>query len=243
MTTFRHLTDEQLIDYSLGNLPKFDSHKVQEHLQDCKTCQEKWREWQQVLNVEGKGDGYLNDELREQIWQSVEKRQNRKWQFSIRGVWQLSVAVVVCFFIIAFVFLNDLKDSDRKLLITHNDEIQATNFLKKPNTEQLHIIPVQHSMQSDPPLQGNIWINDATRELLLEVDGLVEMNNYDYQLWIIFQDNEVLGAIIPTINGSSRMFIQGMDVQNFIEIKASLEPKGGSIVPTGPDTFFVEIRR
>lgn len=78
--------------------------------------------------------------------------------------------------------------------------------------------------------------------MLLEVDGLEELINQDYQLWIIYTDNSIDHEILPTQNGMTRMLFRDIDVDEFKKLKASVEPRGGSIEQTGPDTFIVEFQ-
>ncbi|AMX84357.1 hypothetical protein GS3922_12180 [Geobacillus subterraneus] len=58
----------------------------------------------------------------------------------------------------------------------------------------------------------------------------------------LFCAKKMKGELLTIRHGASRILITGEDVKRFKQVKASLEPKGGSVTPTGPETFIVDLK-
>ena len=93
-----------------------------------------------------------------------------------------------------------------------------------------------------PRYKETFWFNPVTNQMFLEIYGIRKPQNRDYQLWMIYKDNHVRDQILPVKNGSIKIFIQGKNFHQIKQIRASMEPKGGSIIQTGPDTFIIEVK-
>lgn len=234
-----HLSEEKLIDFSLGKLHESDESEAQLHIDYCDECKERYEHWNAILTKETNEVEDFISVSKEKLWNKLEKQKTQKVQKrfvrSPRLIYGIGSAAAL-FLIIISAFI--LRGTYEKEMVISNEEIaQVENFQRMPDTRQLDIVPTA----THQDINGNIWINDVTQEMLVEVGGLAQLTNRDYQLWIIYEDNFIKGVIIPIQNGSSRMFLKEMNVTEFKQIKASIEPKGGSKVPTGPATFIVEI--
>jgi|GEM_PF-1073247 len=146
---------------------------------------------------------------------------------------------VLALFLVGVILLgsNFRIISHQSYEVSKNDDIPVNFIQSKPDTKELHITPVA----DNPQMNGSLWLNNASHEMLLEVEGLPEYPNQDHQLWIFYIDNDVTGEILPVKNGTTRIFFRGIDVGQFKLIKASVEPKGGSPEPTGPSSFLIQL--
>ncbi len=229
--TIKHIPEEKLVDYLLGNLEQSEEEMVKNHLLHCVECYRNLHQWQIILSEAERVPP--SKHLKERIWNSIIKRRMKK-----KRTWPLpviSLAAMLCLFIGISLMIAKVKNT---VPVAVNDQIRAEQLQQNPHTKQLNIVPASAYYNS---INGNIWINDQTKELFLEVNGLRQLTNQDYQVWIIYTDDEIHGALLTIENGASRLFIQNENVPDLKMLKASIEPKGGSIVQTGPDTFFVEI--
>lgn len=230
----KHIPEEKIIDYALGNIAQNNIHDLEEHIQSCPKCRESLNNWQGIFDEEIAEKP--SADLDEKIWsrvvnQTTPVRKNRKPLIFTIG----SAAAIILLAIGLIYYRQSITPAPYQ--VAHNEEINTDEILFTPETRQMEVIPVADFND----VQGNLWVNDTRKEMLLEVDGLIQHTDYDYQLWIIYNNNDIDGEVLPIYNGSSKIYFKGMDIQEFKKIKASLEPTGGSEIPTGPETFVIPL--
>lgn len=236
MANIKHIPEEKLIDYARGAIPMHEAGKIHSHLLYCQECYNTLQNWQQLLNnLEPKQPPAA---LKERIWNrlSVHQHERKTRKHPHIVLRSLLVAAIIGFIVGLGYFINGNRKTPP---VAVNDEFRAMRLQQDPQTKQIHIVPVSSEYAS---INGNIWVNTRTKELLLEVEGLMQLSNHDHQVWIIYKDNEMIGALLPYQNGTSRLFFHDENVPELKMLKGSIEPKGGSKIPTGPDTFYVEIK-
>ncbi|MCM3799025.1 anti-sigma factor [Caldifermentibacillus hisashii] len=239
MMKSKHIPEEQLVDYLLGNIGEWDAKQIKAHLNHCKKCQNLLSDWQFLLRQDHKQfqpSQSMKDRIQHSIIQVEEKSFKRR---TVIGKPGLLFATIACVFLIFYSVHSYYQDiNTRNYEIAENDEIPPETIQSAPHTQQIKVTPVSEFNQ----INGYVWVNRNRNEMLLEVDGLEELINQDYQLWIIYMDNSIDHEILPTQNGMTRMLFRDIDVDEFKKLKASVEPRGGSIEQTGPDTFIVEFQ-
>ena len=233
MAIHKHLPEETIIDLALGKLDDEKRNQALLHITSCPQCKEQLDNWLQILNVDSSPS--INDSLKERIWHSYETKRKNRFNYKPKFGLALACVAVVLLFLSIHILSNTREDP---MEMAHYKAVQTEKFRNKPDTKKFNIVPVY-----DSEINGNLWVNHVTNEMLLEVDGLTELMNEDYQLWIIYSDDKIEGILIPTRNGKTELFFENMNVTQFKRVKASIEPKGGSILPTGPETFFVEFQK
>lgn len=239
MLKSKHIPEEQLVDYLLGNIGEGDAKQINAHLCHCKKCQYLLSDWQCLLSQDHKQiqpSQSMKDHIQHSINQLEEKSFKRR---TVIGKPGFLFATIACLCLIFYSVQNYFQDTNkRNYEIAENDEIPSKTIQSEPHTQQIKVTPVSEFNQ----INGHVWVNSDRNEMLLEVDGLKELINQDYQLWIIYADNSIEHEILPTQNGMTRMLFRGIDVDEFKQLKASIKPRGGSIEQTGPDTFIVEFQ-
>ncbi|MEQ6377089.1 hypothetical protein RZN22_08285 [Bacillaceae bacterium S4-13-58] len=234
----QQISEEKLIDFVLEKLSPEEMKWVQSHSRECTTCHTQIRMWRNVFHKEVQADHELipSSSVKKRIFNSIEKRRLPKRKlFSVKN---LSVSVGLVASVIIFFSLLSLpnKVETPPYVVLHNEEIQENNNLWNNNdTNQMEIIPVS----TDTPIRGDAWINDKMNEMLLEVHGLSTFRTADYQLWVIDINNDLKGEILYVQDGSSRILLKGINTNMLKQIRASIEPLGGSPAPTGPEAFYV----
>lgn len=230
---YSHIPEEKLIDYILGNVAPEEMQQINNHIQSCPTCRETLGNWSSMLREK---EEKIAPELKNRLWESVHKenipvRKNRKQLLYVIG----SAAAIFLLAISVIWYKESLFQPEYQ--IAQNEEINSETIQLNADTIQMEVVPLADYQH----VTGSLWMNDREKEMLLEVDGLINHANYDYQLWFIYQNNDMDAEILSIFNGSSKIYIKGMDVEKFKLIKASLEPIGGSTAPTGPETFIIPV--
>ena len=230
----KHFSEEVLIDFCLEEISEERRQEIREHLDNCAKCKQVTEHWLELFNQQISGKP--SAELKDRIWENA--RKNRRVSKKNRKL-MVAISSAAALFIFSIGLLWDHSSERHRYEVAHNDEIPTESIQTNPQTQQLAVIPVATNQN----INGNLWINGVNEELLLEVDGLDDISNRDYQLWMIYDNNKIKGELLSTVDGSSRILIKGKDVNHFKIIKASIEPIGGSMEPTGPETFFVPLKK
>jgi len=235
MSDRQHIREELLIDFALGNVAEPLQRKIKEHVHKCERCERKLNEWLEI--VSDPTGAQPSSDLKEKVWKSIEISKQPIKKKRTRGFY-VALSSAAAMLLILIGSLMNYHSNLNGYEVATNDNSKGRLILNHPQTQQVSLIPVADYKD----INGNLWINNDSQELLLEVNGLAQITNRDYQLWIIYDNDEIKGEILSTIDGYSRVWIKGTDVNQFKFIKASVEPRGGSIKPTGPETFFIPIK-
>lgn len=228
MRQTNHLSEEQVIDLVLGNLTEND------HVKKCDYCQAKLDSWSQILHQEISETP--SEQMKEDIWTTFDKLRKPKQKIPRRRAFIYSFATVAAVLVIAVGLLFYKTSLVPSYEVSFNDDIDR-HIQHEAETKHVAVIPVADF----PEISGNLWINDHTNELLLEVDGLKNLVNYDYQLWILYDEDKMDGEVLSIQDGTSRVFLKTNQVGSLELLKGSLEPLGGSSEPTGPEMFIVPV--
>ncbi|GAJ59937.1 anti-sigma factor [Geobacillus thermoleovorans] len=242
-----HISEAKIVDWLLGMLPEQEKEDVSNHLKQCLECQRLLEAWKNIgLKEEAQYEAPPLSH-KERIWAQAEaQKQTKRMRRGLRmaGGW-IGAALAVFLFTLRLsapsdgpAASHDRSDEPyRYQIVKQHTDMPIERIIHNPKTKQIPIEPSVLFQQMD----GTIWLNDDTKEMLMEIEGLPPFATRDYQLWIIYTNNEVKGELLTIRHGAARIFISGEDVKQFKQIKASLEPKGGSAEPTGPETFTVDL--
>lgn len=228
-----HFSEEVLIDFCLGEISEDRQIEIREHLDNCAECKQVSEHWLEVFNQPSSGKPSVD--LKDKIWENA--RKNRRARKRDRKL-MMAISSAAALFLFSIGLVWEQSSEYHRYEVAHNDEIPTESIQTNPQTQQLAVIPVATNQN----INGNLWFNGVDEELLLEVDGLDDLSNRDYQLWMVYDNDKIKGELLSTVDGSSRILIKGKDVNHFKIIKASIEPIGGSLEPTGPETFVVLLK-
>jgi len=234
----KHIPETELVDFLMGNVEEKVKRQMTLHIQNCHQCWMKCKQWESLLTQDEVQTNPLHSTLQERIWYALDsKKERQKWWNRPKSIFAFGTGITV-FALIYLLITNPLYPYKNDQL-SIDQHIPNTDVLIQPTTKQYSIKP----LSTHDSMDGKLWINYETEEILLEVDGLRDYANQDYQVWIVYRNDYIVGEVLQIINGSARLFISGSDVNQFKLIKASIEPKGGSLIQTGPDTFIVDFHK
>ncbi|WP_018932535.1 anti-sigma factor [Gracilibacillus lacisalsi] len=241
MVKDNHISEEKLVDYLQGQLSESEAQGIQRHVEDCVKCQQTLAFWQETLEMDE--DLQPSAKLKEKIDQSllVErslKQRLIKWKMPLFGLAGVIVIVILCFSLTDILKVQQTVEPDYE--VYQNQDIMSDQvFMNNPVVDSQPIKPYEDFDE----MEGMVWINPQTQEILLEMEGLTNIYNNDYQIWIIDKNGNINGDLIIVENGSARVLYRVEDLSDFRIMKGSVEPPGGSHRPTGPETFYVDIEK
>ncbi|SHG21102.1 anti-sigma factor [Ornithinibacillus halophilus] len=235
----KHFSEETIVDFIMGNLNDEQVEKMNQHLNQCSACQQIYDYWEQSLSM--KQNEAPRPAIQAKLLQTIdEKAMNskyRKWKTP-----KFITAIAATLILMSIGLYQIVQDgpnnqSTTQYITAQHDSIPEHEFLENPDTNRLDILPVT----TNSNVKSDVWLNEVTNEMMLFVDGLVPLEQQDYQLWLVHSNNNWNGDILQLRNGKARVYYKMGDITELKLVKVSVEPLGGSLTPTGPETFYIDL--
>ncbi|MDQ0337829.1 hypothetical protein J2S00_000612 [Caldalkalibacillus uzonensis] len=248
----RCLSDEMIVDTLLNQLPEQQMEQVEAHLKHCAHCHKRLEEWAVLLGT------HSHPECEREIATSfprIEKRLKKTIGFSKRrskplgpkpAVLSLISGLLVCFSLVTGWWAS--QDSNHEPSHMQSDLIQESQFLIDPQTlhYRIGLANNPHSQQWGVlaySVKGNLWVNHASQEVIIFLEGLEPLDDRDYQVWINTGHAENNAGVVQMETDKAYLYWSGEETTGIEFIRISVEPKGGSQVPTGPEALFIRLNQ
>ncbi|WP_019121997.1 anti-sigma factor domain-containing protein [Brevibacillus massiliensis] len=230
--------EEEIVDFVLGRLAPGKQEHLSRHLPECERCGAVHRDW----------TGMLSDRKEQPMPSPALKRRLRRSVYAAKGAALFSRllrmrVLVPAAGLIALTLLSALLLSENgkgRYTLPELDEgqyaLQERTMIMDPRTVVHVLAPV-----SQEDAKGYVWVNDSSNELLFLANGLDRMEEKDYQVWFIMENGRSNVGVLQWNGGIARLYFQGEEVRRVQNISVSIEPKGGSFVPTGPETIHLKV--
>ncbi|HET7627952.1 MAG TPA: anti-sigma factor [Bacillales bacterium] len=229
--------EEEVVDFVLNRLAKDKSEAFQRHLPDCQVCQEQQSEWAAMFDDESaeRLDAPSVGVKRKLMRRLQPARVRRPWKRMLRPHFYFTAAAAL-----AMVFA--LVDMFPPGMPQHSErpgngvvDGRAANFVNIPGANN-----VQNVSVSDENIEGYLWLNRSTDELLLFLDGLPRVSGKDYQAWLVKNNDRRDAGLLKVTQGVASLYVRRSGVGQFHHIVVTIEPKGGSVAQTGPRRLVVQ---
>lgn len=237
----KHIDEMKMVDYVLNALAREESVKVEEHIKICDTCRTEMEHWRKILQNKTiiEPSAALNQKI-----QSITNRNVtpfRKEDRSKRIFMASSLIASVIFAIALYVYFHDnqtdlTETSSQGYIIAQHDQVPEQQLLRQPETARQPLVSL-----TSQNVYGELWLNEETNELIFLAEGLIPLERSDYQLWVVHVDDYWNGQLLQLRNGSTRVYYKAEDISLLKYLKVSVEPEGGSLRPTGPEIFHVDL--
>ncbi len=229
--------EEDLIDYALGKLAAEKHQELARHISQCAGCAADVLEWESMLQESG-----------EELSPSpvVKKRLMRRvrllgrlsvWRSRLRSLKSVPAAGACAILLLVGGLLIYDPAVPESPLAAEAKRMHQNELVNDPQTV-LH--QSETVMQSDA--KGYVWINTASNEMLLLAEGLDRLTEKDYQVWLVIGNDRSNVGVLQWRGRMAHLYFHGTEVRQVDDIAVSIEPKGGSYTPTGPDAMIVKIR-
>lgn len=237
----KHVDEMKIVDCVLNRLDEREKRQVEAHLKTCSTCREKWGHWRAVLAQESEIEpsDALNRRMTFSIQRKVAPFRHTRWR---KPLFVLMSIAAFMMFAIGLKQHGDVwpihePDMAKKgYVIAQHDAVPEQKLLLEPETNRKPVMPLINEN-----ISGEIWLNIETNELMFFADGLVPLERNDYQLWIVHVGDYWNGHLLELRDGSTRVYYKAEDIRSLKYLKVSVEPQGGSLTPTGPEIFHVDL--
>jgi len=218
--------EQEIIDYLLGYTQIRDKENLEQHFSICPSCQGRIAEWQQ--NLPSLSNTLPPPALKRKL----------KTKFLLRSKFYSLHSKKIAFTAAALFLLLISGIMIKGLFISPKEEMKKEMaFVMDPKTVQYQVKPKEHRN-----VKGYVWVNPESNELLLLVNGIQPVSEKDYQVWIVYNRERSNGGLMQWRNGMGLLYVQPPNVTQIQNIAVTVEPKGGSHLPTAPDAMFVDLK-
>ncbi|WP_106769491.1 anti-sigma factor [Paenibacillus faecalis] len=241
--------EEELIDFVLDKLDDSKSEQLALHLQSCHSCSNEIQIWRQTLAPNDAGhqldselqpnDTSLMPSSRIRIKLLAHALFHKLKILGRRPIFSVSIAACLALFLL----INMLDSKGSVMTASQPDwvedvtHIEGSSLISDPQTVAYRID--QHTQLN---VDGFVWIKGNSDELLFLLNGIRPSLNHDYQVWAITNDKRSNIGLLKYNRDKAYLYVNGEIPQEIEHIAVSIEPKGGSVLPTTPDTVHVNIR-
>jgi len=236
--------DEELVDLLLGNLDDGKQLEWQAHLSQCESCAKEAAHWSGLLMPRDGVAMQPPERLQRRIYRSL--RLAAAWSRFRACLRPVYVAVSLAG-VLLLVSFYPMSAGDPAGPAWHRAQSALSSLYAAEMADQAmvnHPKTVLH--QAEPMVhagsRGYVWINDVSNELLLMAEGLEPLAEKDYQVWLVINNNRSTAGVLQWRGRFAHLYFHGREIRSVEDIAVSIEPKGGSFVPTGPDALFVRIK-
>lgn len=232
----RCISESELVDYLLGKISQDKAESIDSHIRQCEACSKAIDQWQELLKpVHNQDEFFSSKRLKRRL--TIRYLTGYLLMQRVK-IWSATVATLAG---LVFFIWWSLMDSDSHFdPFPYGDakkSFKELAIVQDPSTVQYEVMPI-----SAEEVKGYVWVNQNSKEILLLVKGLQNMYERDYQVWVVKKEQRSNMGLVEWHDGFAHFYYQGEGVDQAENIAISLEPKGGSVHPTGPDTIFVKLK-
>jgi len=169
-----------------------------------------------------------------------------RWIAAAGGL--LALALVAGLFRTAYVTFTREPPADpvtlkaEQYVLAH--EPMAAAVISRPDTVQYPLVRayVRGDVELPPVADGAVWLNDRTGELLVVLEGMVPSNDRDVQAWLVIREGWLnLGLLKFPERYQGHLYVRSVWTEDREAVALTLEPKGGSLLPTAPESTIVRL--
>jgi hypothetical protein len=269
MTTHCHVQEEQWIDWHLKRLPAETAEALERHAQHCETCRRMSSQWAVLLGADTvqlqQAMPPMPDErIRRSLRFSVRRRgwKVRMQRLRSRPVWQLSgLGAALLFGLLLFhQLLAGSGATPVEPAATQSDVLTPLDYAERhvpegvklmslPDTRVFGTLPPQDTAMMDSEAAGSrtgdyavkVWLNGRTGEVLVLLEGVLLMEDEDVQAWGMIREMQTNLGLLEFHDNQGHLYWQSLNLPEVEELALTIEPKGGSLLPTLPETARIRL--
>jgi anti-sigma-K factor RskA len=232
---------ENLAAYALGTLDTEETRQLEEHLESCAICQTRLAEF--IVVSEGLLSALPpkspNPRLKKRLKASLLKKRKPSRLFPRFSFGQVATAAILAILLGLNLFsalqIGGLQREQAELAQRMYTEQSAIAMLAYPGTQTISVTE---------GVAGSLLMNPESNTAILFTWGLPELpEDQTYQIWLIdAQGNRISGGQFtpyPEQSYTAIRVLASSPLTEFIGLGVTIEPRGGSPGPTGPNVLKV----
>lgn len=260
------IPDERWIDYHLGKLGRASSEALERHAESCAVCRSCCKRWADLLGTaaesadEGIGVQAVAADRAEEPAASGMYRSLRR-RMAVRAFLRRAkrrpgrlAAACVCAALLATASVGLLRypaaseQPAAALEAEHYARMhvpEGARLMELPGTRVISA-PDMAAWPSSPssikPRRSlTVWINADTEELFVLMEGVLASEASDVQAWADSRSRLSNLGLLEFHSGQGHLYSRFREMAALEALRFTIEPKGGSELPTTPDSAHVRL--
>lgn len=218
--TCNHWTDEVMVDFILGKLDSQQASNIRKCIDNCDQCQSQYLDWRKTIPENTSIQPSLI--LKKRVMKNYKKSLHKKKIIVPSSAWKL-VGVALVSLALWLTFFQNM-------------EVNPELAMHEEDTSVYEIV-----LSSNSHTNGYVMVNNRTEEFYLTVEGLLPIENKDYQAWIKTHNGFQDVGILTLENGKGQIYLKKQPIERVDYILMSIEPKGGSSSPTEEHSYLIKL--
>lgn len=239
--------EEQIVDFILQKVSSSEEQAFRKHLVQCATCRTLFEAWRDTLadyQSEQSDDWAVSrTRVKKYLWSRLNGSFRKKRLDWLRPKPVAAVGIMLVFLSLGMFLKLGVLTQPAPLATPSADGHPLVIKQALPGMLPLATESYYYSIRStlNPQVDGYIAINPATQEVYIYVKGIPSVVDRDYQAWLVEERSTIDMGLLQLENGIAELYKQAKEVERANMVKISIEPKGGSLYPTGPDLLFIQL--
>lgn len=249
--------EEKWIDWHLRRLPAETALAMERHLESCADCKRAFAQWREWLGAPAgtpmpgaSGDPMPGERvrrsLRRALWRRSWKKKLAKRPLLRAGA-ALASVLLGCGLLLKE--LPHRPDADAgagalaPLEYARLHEPVGAAVMTDPDTK---VYAVASSLAPGVPVAGGkkavtVWVNARTGEMFVLIEGLLPADTNDLQAWGDLPGGVTSLGLVEFHRAQGHLYSQLPLDREMKDVTFTIEPKGGSRIPTSPETAHVRL--
>ncbi|MFC4808929.1 anti-sigma factor [Paenibacillus sp. GCM10023250] len=247
----RHYREEDWVDWLLGGKQDAEREAMAAHLAGCDRCRAARAAWAPLLEGSAPEPGAPaaseparpSEMLRRRLRLYVRRRAAvlrirralRAHRRTAAAVAAIAVLLLLC---VTGLYRREPSAEEQRKVDAAVLEPAAASFLDDPQTAGFAVRPELEQLG-----KGYIWFNDASGEVYVMLEGLLPSAGHDVQVWAVNEAGRInLGLLHHDRPSRAHLFVKQALLPKAHHIALTVEPAGGSRMPTEPDVLVFRLQ-
>jgi len=240
------IPEETIVDCALGRLGDRREQEVWRHIAGCADCAAMYEDWRRLFDAPTPAPAPTPTAappatLRKRLAHAVRRQRTAAFlrRLQPRRQSHALAAVAMCMLALAL-FLSSPASAPGEPA-PQDGTIPHMDIALKPETVKFAFKPGQAADAGG--VTGYVWMNRHSQEVLVVMEGLAPLRDRDYQAWIVTGDEYASAGVLRSGSGTSHVYYRGERLGDLRGLAISLEPKGGSRLPTDAGHMWVVLKQ
>lgn len=120
---------------------------------------------------------------------------------------------------------------------------EGAAMMAQPDTKMIAAVPA--GLPDAPGSFGKrtvmVWMNGRTSEMFVLFEGVLPAGSRDVQAWATIKQEQTNLGLLEFHRAQGHLYSHGRSLADVEELAFTIEPKGGSLRPTAPETARVKL--
>lgn len=230
------MPEETIVDCALGRLSDRRRQEVWRHIAGCAGCAAVYEEWRALFDAQTPAPPAA---LRSRLKRAVMRQKAASFIRRLRPRRQSHAMAALGMCLLALALLVSSPAIAPEETVPQDGTIPHMDIALKPETVKFAFKPGQ----ADAGVTGYVWMNQRSQEVLVVMEGLAPVRDRDYQAWIVTGNEYASAGVLRSRSGTSHVYYRGERLGDLRSLAISLEPKGGSPLPTDAGHMWIVLQQ